>query len=72
MEKVLPGEVFWSNPMEGAIWEHVAYEPTMNNGREGFDYSTAVNLDHTNALDLIRAVLSKNNNNNLQFQIHFP
>eukprot|EP00983_Pelagomonas_calceolata_P056393 1144577-Pelagomonas_calceolata.AAC.7 len=36
----------------------------MNSGGEGFDYAAIVNLDHTNVLNLIRAVLPNNNNNN--------
>eukprot|EP00983_Pelagomonas_calceolata_P012773 408486-Pelagomonas_calceolata.AAC.1 len=42
----------------------------MNNGREGFDYAAIVNLEHTSVLNLIRAVLPENNNNDNEVSMH--
>jgi hypothetical protein len=39
------------------VWQHIPYEPTMNNGRGGFDFFTCTNLDHNTILNTIMAML---------------
>jgi len=39
------------------VWQHVPYEPTMNNGRGGYDFFSCTNLDHNTILNTIQAVL---------------